>query len=278
MNPDILFSELRKAADDEGRDWAAEARRLQEAVAGSLAGSKMHYLVGRILELAAGRTDLRILDFGCGGARLVFFLRLLGFSDVHGVDVSPHHEELSRKLAVRLGMSPDMFATYDMVSLPYADASFDLVVSEEVLEHVHNLDDYYREAARVLRPGGSALLLFPHRTMPFDSHSRTWFVHYLPKPLRLKLHDRLTKQGGEYFAQRLNLRTLPTHRAIALRHFTTYSLNTARRLREAGYLAHYKGSRGLRAAAQKLIEAPVLGSLACWAFSYLAEAEVVLVK
>lgn len=278
MNPDILFSELRNAADDDGRDWAAEARRLQEAVTGSLAGSKMHYLVGRLLELTAGRTDLRILDFGCGGARLVFYLRLLGFTDVRGVDVSASQEEMNRKLAVRLGLSPDMFATYDKVTLPYADASFDLVVSEEVLEHVHDLDNYYREAARVLRPGGSALLLFPHRTMPYDSHSRTWFVHYLPAPLRLRLHDRLTKQGGAYFAQTLNLRTLPTHRGIALRHFSSYSLNTARRLREAGYLAHYKGSRGLRAAAQKLIEAPVLGALACWAFAHIAEAEVLLVK
>lgn len=278
MNPDVLFSELRNAGSDDGRDWAAEARRLQEAVTGSLAGSKLDYLVGRVLALAGGRKDLRILDFGCGSGKLVIFLRMLGFTDVRGVDVHADGEAVSRVLATRLGLPPDIFATYDTVTLPYADASFDLIVSEEVLEHVHNLDDYYREAARVLRPGGSALLLFPHRMMPFDSHSRTWFVHYLPASLRRVLYDRLTSQGGDYFARILNLRGLSTHRAVALRHFSAYALNTATRLRKAGYTAHYEGNRGLREAAQRILETPMLGSLACWVFSRLAEAEILLVK
>ena len=278
MNPDALYSELRKTAADESRDWPAEAARLRDALQRDRSASKLAYLLHRVDELAAGRRDLHILDYGCGGGQLVIYLRLLGYEQVLGVDVSPENEAVNRQLAQRLGLSAETFTTYDTRTLPYADASFDLLLSETVLEHVHNLDDYYREASRVLRPGGRALLFFPHRLVPFDTHSRTWFLHYLPRPLQGPLYDRLTTQGGAYYAQILNLRTLATHRRIALRHFSSYALCTESRLRQAGYTEHYKGNRRLRAAVQKLIDAPLLGGLACRALSCLSEAEIVLAK
>mgnify|MGYP001765045447 CR=1 FL=1 len=68
---------------------------------------------------------------------------------------------------------------------PFADDWFDVVISEEVVEHVPTslVANYYSEAARVLRPDGVAYYTVPHRLGPYDSHTRTWFVHYLPRML-----------------------------------------------------------------------------------------------
>jgi SAM-dependent methyltransferase len=49
----------------------------------------------------------------------------------------------------------------DLCALTYADASFDLVICNELFEHVHDLDQAFREIARVLRPGGRLMATCP---------------------------------------------------------------------------------------------------------------------
>jgi len=51
----------------------------------------------------------------------------------------------------------------DITALTFADNSFDLIVSSDVLEHVPRLDRAFRETARVLRPGGAHLFTVPPR-------------------------------------------------------------------------------------------------------------------
>lgn len=101
------------------------------------------------------RTDdaLKILDVGCGtGANLEM---LSEFGAAEGVDVSP--EALSfcqaRGLVnVKLG---------EAEQLPYEAGSFDLVTGLDVVEHLDDDRAGLREMARVLRPGGRALLFVP---------------------------------------------------------------------------------------------------------------------
>lgn len=95
----------------------------------------------------------RILDVGCGtGANLQM---LSQFGAAEGVDVSSEALEFcrARGLArVKQGAAE---------TLPYEDASFDLVTGLDVVEHLDDDLSGLREMHRVLRPGGRALLFVP---------------------------------------------------------------------------------------------------------------------
>jgi SAM-dependent methyltransferase len=70
--------------------------------------------------------------------------------------------------------------------LPFADASFDVVVSNHVIEHVGERDEQLRhlaEARRVLRPGGVLYLAVPNRWSLVEPHYRLPFLSWLPAPL-----------------------------------------------------------------------------------------------
>ena len=105
----------------------------------------------------------RVLDFGCGSRPYEAWFRDAG-AQYQGADLDGAHE---------VAMRPDG-------PLAAADASFDLVSSFQVLEHVWNLDLYLGEARRVLKPGGSLLL---------STHG-SWFYHPHPGDYR-----RWTREG-----------------------------------------------------------------------------------
>jgi SAM-dependent methyltransferase len=109
----------------------------------------------RNLELARIREFLprsgRLLDFGAGVGQQALRLQELGF-EVDAVDLesSPHLEK--RVFPVR---------GYDGQLLPFPDAHFDVVMSSNVLEHVHDLSRVLSELARVLKPDGLMLHILP---------------------------------------------------------------------------------------------------------------------
>jgi len=81
--------------------------------------------------------------------------------------------------------------------LPFPDEVFDLILSHEVLEHVQNDQLSLGEMARVLLPGGRAVIFVPNRGYPFETHGIYWrgryhfgnapLVNYLPRRLRDRL-------------------------------------------------------------------------------------------
>ena len=96
---------------------------------------------------AAGRD---VLDVGCNtGYGTIRFAPVAG--RVVGVDVSPLAIEAARERA--LDGRPEFIQTSGF-ELPFPAASFDLVTSFQVLEHVPDATAFLRELARVLRPGG----------------------------------------------------------------------------------------------------------------------------
>ena len=104
--------------------------------------------------LARGR---RVLDAGCGeGYGAARFVR--DSATVYGLDKSA--EAVAHGRANYPGV---VFVLGDCVQLPFADASVDLVVAFEVIEHMERWQDFIGEAARVLSPSGVLLVSTPNR-------------------------------------------------------------------------------------------------------------------
>lgn len=91
-----------------------------------------------------------------------------------GCDVN--EDDLQHARALNRGVLNLRYESNDALALSYPDASFDLLVSCEVIEHVGRPEQMIREIARVLRPGGAAVMTFPSREFPFtyDPVNRIW--------------------------------------------------------------------------------------------------------
>ena len=113
-------------------------------------------LVVRPLLDRLAQPDLRALDAACGTGRHAAYLRDLGCT-VTGVDQS--REMLT---VARSKVSDVRFDQGDIEQLPFADASFDLVVISLALTHLADPTPAIQELARVLRPGGSLVIADPH--------------------------------------------------------------------------------------------------------------------
>jgi len=100
--------------------------------------------------------DTRILDWGCGAGDLVTEGRAAGY-DVVGCDFDASGLYLSAINA-------------EDYRLPYVDRSIDVVISNQVLEHVMDYEGSLAELRRVLKPGGAFLHMFPARMIPIEPH------------------------------------------------------------------------------------------------------------
>jgi ubiquinone/menaquinone biosynthesis C-methylase UbiE len=109
----------------------------------------------RSMELLAARPGERILVDGCGtGADLAF---LPADAHVVATDLTPAMVERTRQRAQALGRSVDA-RVMDAQALDFPDASFDAVVLHLILAVVPDPVAAVREAARVLKPGGRAVV------------------------------------------------------------------------------------------------------------------------
>lgn len=115
------------------------------------------YLLDQLLK---GRITpgMKVLDAGCGGGRNLVYLMSNGF-DVHAVDHSPSAIEQLRVLASRATPALPLGNIHraPVETMPFADASFDVVISCAVLHFARDEAHWLammREMNRVLRPGG----------------------------------------------------------------------------------------------------------------------------
>lgn len=145
----------------------------------------------RLILDAAPRPLDRVLVDGCGVGMYVNMLQPHG-AELYGIDIEAEHllvaaEELrGAHLQQARGES-----------LPYADDTFDLILSHEVLEHVHDDRMAAAEMVRTLRPGGRAVIFVPNRLYPFETHGHFWrgvyyfgntpLINYLPDIWRNRL-------------------------------------------------------------------------------------------
>lgn len=173
----------------------------------------------RRLQLARQYAPLegrRVLEFGCGlGVYMTAMRRYT--PHVFGFDI-----EVERlQAAWRAGVTGTVAAVGER--LPYADASFDIAFSNDVLEHVADDAMCAREILRVLKPGGRAVIYVPNRRYLFETHGIYWrgryhfgnvpFVNWLPDRWR----NILAPHVRAYRERELRaLFALPNARVVAL--------------------------------------------------------------
>jgi SAM-dependent methyltransferase len=117
----------------------------------------------RLLERYLARLGLgneRVLEVGCGtGVVTRAIAEFKGFAgEVIGIDHSPVFIETARGLAAGAGLTELTYRTGDAHALPFEDRSFDVAIAHTVISHVTDPDRMLAEMARVLRPGGTAVV------------------------------------------------------------------------------------------------------------------------
>lgn len=122
-----------------------------------------------------------LLDFGCGAGEVVQAALDAGF-DAWGTDTYAggwqQYAEAGRAVLGSRLRPGDPAAPY---ALPFADAQFDLVVSNQVFEHVPDLPCAARALHRVMKPGAALVAIFPTREVTIEPHLKTLpWLHRLP--------------------------------------------------------------------------------------------------
>ena len=137
--------------------WAGRAATFDQAPNHGLHSAEQRTAWLARLRGWAGDRPLDALDVGCGTGFLALLLAELGHRVV-GVDAADEMLDLARAKAEAAGLAIDLRRS-DADGLPFAEASFDLVVERHVLWTLPDPVASLREWARVLRPGGRVVLI-----------------------------------------------------------------------------------------------------------------------
>jgi SAM-dependent methyltransferase len=168
IDVEVLKSEIKKtyaSVSDEpekdfifptGRAWAEdlaypdELARVPETAVESFAGVANPWQLGR---LTLGE---RVLDLGSGaGTDSLVAAQMVGEQgQVTGIDMTPAMLAKARTAAAEMGLANVEFVEAEAERLPFADESFDVIISNGVIDLIPDKDAVFSELHRVLVPGG----------------------------------------------------------------------------------------------------------------------------
>jgi len=145
---DFIFPTGRRWAEDLG--YPSDLANVPESAVESFAGVANPFSLGR---LAPGE---RVLDLGSGaGTDSLIAAQMVGpEGSVVGIDMTPEMLDKARASAAAMGAGNVEFVQGEVERLPFADASFDVVISNGVIDLVPDKDAVFGELYRVLAPGG----------------------------------------------------------------------------------------------------------------------------
>jgi SAM-dependent methyltransferase len=145
---EFIFPTGRAWAED--LDYPAELANVPDSAVDSFAGVANPFSLGR---LQAGES---VLDLGSGaGTDSLVAAQMVGASgSVTGIDMTPEMLEKARASAAEMGVENVTFIEADAERLPFDDGSYDVVISNGVIDLIPDKDAVFSEIFRVLAPGG----------------------------------------------------------------------------------------------------------------------------
>lgn len=195
-------------------DKSSRPQRHEIGNAGSIAARQPHAVldlpsrrlkglkIERLLDLASRPQPMRMLEVGTGSGGIAHYfgthpqLKCV----VDAVDI---HDN-------RLVTEGYRYQQVRDTKLPFADGSFDVVLTNHVIEHVGDADAQHRhllEIRRVMKPGGVGYLAVPNRWMLTEPHFQLKFLSWLPHAWRTP-YLRLRGKGEVYDCEPLQMRQL----------------------------------------------------------------------
>jgi SAM-dependent methyltransferase len=136
----------------------------------------------------AGYAGQSVLDLGCGPGWYSAQYGL-GGANVTGVDLTPKAVEVASAYAKFRGLANVVIRQGDAQDLPFADDSFDLVISSGVLHHVPDPVQAFREVRRVLKPGGEAKITLYYRNFLLRNPLAFRAMLLALRTLKVRHHD-----------------------------------------------------------------------------------------
>ena len=173
---------------DRYRDFSTSRAEMADRLANQILATSLPWLTKT-------EQDLDVLDVGSGyGATAIALSRRC--ASVTGCEPAQalHESAVERLAQVAHGNVELVHAGVEDVG--YAEA-FDLVVLDNVYEHLPNHEAALETLVRALRPGGALYVLVPNKLWPIEAHYDLPFLSWLPLPIA-NAYLRLTRKGTSY--------------------------------------------------------------------------------
>lgn len=129
---------------------------------------------------------VRVLDYGCGSGQIIKELRMHEI-EAFGCDVFYEGGDYSSSIDPTL-LSGGTIKRMNGDLIPFESSLFDIVINNQVMEHVENLESVLAEIQRVLKPGGQVLSLFPDKGVWREGHCGIPFLHWFPKYSHIRIY------------------------------------------------------------------------------------------
>jgi len=166
-------------------NWAGiQPLEVQDRVVEDLLRCEVDGLLSKVAPYIRLSPESKLLDLGSGVGSFVVACRRKGLN-CYGIepDRIGNGTALTSIQIARRRVAEPVFAAAIGENLPFADGSFDLVVMNQVIEHVSDQSAVLAEATRVLKPGGVLYIACPNYLRFYEPHYKIFWLPLMPKAL-----------------------------------------------------------------------------------------------
>ena len=148
----------------------------------------------------------KILDAGCGMGGFLVALSQKGY-EVSGLDFNSDYCEITRLRAAKYNLHPTVVCA-PLEKVPLPDNSFDIILCNDVIEHVQDPQQSLCELMRLLKPGGTLYITFVNRFGFKDPHYHVSLVNWLPRIIGDFIVKKFHPKDSSQFPDRQSLKEM----------------------------------------------------------------------